>query len=46
VAHVYLTTTGPTPLASIKAMMVGWDEVEVHLQEEPDFTGPTQEENV
>lgn len=29
VAHVYLTTTGHEPLASIKAMMVGWDEVEV-----------------
>lgn len=30
VMHVYLTTTGPTPLAGIKAMMLGWDEVEVH----------------
>lgn len=29
VMHVYLTTTGPTPLANIKAMMMGWDEVEV-----------------
>ena len=44
VAHVYLTTTGPTPLAAINAMMVGWDEVEVHLGEEAEFTGPTQEE--
>lgn len=30
VAHVYLTTTGHTPTANIKAMLVGWDEVEVH----------------
>jgi thiosulfate reductase cytochrome b subunit len=28
--HIYLTTTGSTPLANIKAMIVGWDEVEVH----------------
>jgi len=28
VMHVYLTTTGPTPLASIKGMIMGWDEVE------------------
>jgi len=32
VAHVYLTTTGPYPAAAIKAMMVGWDEVEVHSE--------------
>ena len=44
VAHVYLTTTGPTPLASIKAMMVGWDEIEVPHKDEAEFTGPTQEE--
>lgn len=30
VLHVYLTTTGPTPLAGIRAMIMGWDEVEVH----------------
>jgi len=30
VLHVYLTTTGPTPLASIQAMMLGWEEVEFH----------------
>jgi thiosulfate reductase cytochrome b subunit len=33
VMHVYLTTTGHTPLASIKGMIMGWDEVEVHQQE-------------
>lgn len=33
VMHVYLTTTGHTPLAGIKAMVVGWDEVEVHGEE-------------
>lgn len=26
--HVYLTTTGPTPTANIKAMAVGWETVE------------------
>jgi thiosulfate reductase cytochrome b subunit len=28
VAHVYLTTTGPEPLTGIKAMMMGWEDVE------------------
>lgn len=28
VLHVYLTTTGATPLANIRAMIMGWDEVE------------------
>lgn len=28
VMHVYLTTTGPTPLANIRAMMLGWEDVE------------------
>ena len=27
IAHVYLTTTGHEPLANMKAMMLGWDEV-------------------
>jgi thiosulfate reductase cytochrome b subunit len=26
IMHVYLATTGPTPLALIKAMLVGWEE--------------------
>jgi thiosulfate reductase cytochrome b subunit len=30
VLHVYLTTTGHTPLANIQAMMNGWDMVETH----------------
>jgi thiosulfate reductase cytochrome b subunit len=30
VLHVYLTTTGHTPLTGIKAMMMGWEDVEVH----------------
>jgi len=37
VLHVYLTTTGHAPLAGIKSMMMGWDELEVHQP-------PTQEE--
>ena len=28
VLHIYLTTTGHTPLANIQAMTVGWEEVE------------------
>lgn len=30
VMHVYLTTTGYEPMASLKGMIMGWDEVEVH----------------
>ena len=30
VIHVYMTTTGHEPMANIRAMMMGWDEVEVH----------------
>lgn len=35
VMHVYLTTTGHKPLASIKGMIMGWDEVEVHQSKSP-----------
>lgn len=35
VAHVYLTTTAHEPLAGIRAMMMGWDEIEVHEAHEP-----------
>lgn len=34
IMHIYLTTTGHTPTANIKAMIVGWDEVEVHDKKE------------
>ena len=30
VMHVYLTTTGETPLSGIKSMVTGWEDVEVH----------------
>jgi thiosulfate reductase cytochrome b subunit len=30
VMHVYLTTTGHTPLAGIQAMMMGWENLEIH----------------
>jgi thiosulfate reductase cytochrome b subunit len=30
VAHVYLTTTGVTPLESIRGMVTGWEEIETH----------------
>lgn len=36
VAHVYLTTTGHEPLAGIRAMMYGWDEVEISPEGDKD----------
>jgi thiosulfate reductase cytochrome b subunit len=30
VGHVYLTTTGATPLEGIRAMVTGFEEVEAH----------------
>jgi thiosulfate reductase cytochrome b subunit len=33
VVHVYMTTTGHTPMANIRAMIMGWDEVETHNHE-------------
>ncbi len=39
VMHVYLTTTGHTPLAGIQAMMMGWEDLEIHQarpEEEPE----------
>jgi thiosulfate reductase cytochrome b subunit len=31
--HVYMTTTGTTPLEAMRAMVTGYEEVEVHSQE-------------
>ncbi|HXF86088.1 MAG TPA: cytochrome b/b6 domain-containing protein [Anaerolineales bacterium] len=28
--HIYMTTTGTTPLEAMRAMITGWEEVEVH----------------
>jgi thiosulfate reductase cytochrome b subunit len=28
VAHIYLTTTGHTPLSNLKTMITGWEDVE------------------
>ncbi len=30
VAHVYLTTTGATPLEAIRGMVTGWEDIETH----------------
>ncbi len=30
IVHVYMTTTGFTPVEAIRAMVTGWEEVEVH----------------
>lgn len=35
VLHVYLTTTDHAPLASIQAMMLGWEDLEVHAAHAP-----------
>jgi thiosulfate reductase cytochrome b subunit len=34
VGHVYMTTTGATPLEATRAMVIGYEEVEVHEQVE------------
>ena len=34
VAHVYMTTTGATPFEATRAMITGFEEVEVHQEEE------------
>jgi len=39
IMHVYLTTTGHKPMASIKGMIMGWDEVEVHQSEATSTAG-------
>jgi thiosulfate reductase cytochrome b subunit len=43
VAHVYLTTTGPTPLAYVRAMLVGWEPADEPRTLEPNGTegGPS-----
>jgi thiosulfate reductase cytochrome b subunit len=33
--HIYLTTTGHTPTSNIKAMVTGWEEIEVDDDETP-----------
>jgi thiosulfate reductase cytochrome b subunit len=35
VMHVYLTTTGATPLEAMRGMVTGWEEVEVHEPHKP-----------
>jgi thiosulfate reductase cytochrome b subunit len=42
VAHVYLTTTGHTPLAGIKSMLIGWDEIEIHDSPIDEESPPTE----
>jgi thiosulfate reductase cytochrome b subunit len=36
IAHAYLATTGHTPLAHIKAMITGWEEIGGGSKSEPD----------
>ncbi|MFZ5809644.1 MAG: cytochrome b/b6 domain-containing protein [Chloroflexota bacterium] len=48
VGHVYLTTTGHEPLAGIKAMIMGWEEVEEAVpptEEVSDHDNHTTSEN-
>ena len=42
VVHVYMTTTGATPLEAMRAMVTGYEEVEVHVQEEVDIEGDSK----
>jgi thiosulfate reductase cytochrome b subunit len=37
VGHVYLTTTGLEPMAGIKAMINGWEDMEIHEEHEPEI---------
>jgi hypothetical protein len=30
VGHVYLTTTGATPLEAMRGMVTGWEDIETH----------------
>lgn len=39
VVHVYMTTTGSAPLEAARAMVTGWEEVEVHEHEEEESEG-------
>jgi thiosulfate reductase cytochrome b subunit len=34
IVHVYMTTTGATPVEAMRAMVTGWEDVEVHEPEE------------
>jgi thiosulfate reductase cytochrome b subunit len=36
IMHVYLTTTGHKPFTGIKAMMFGWESVEINQQKPPE----------
>jgi len=45
VAHVYLTTTGPEPTAGIKAMMNGWEDVEIHHPKSSDASAPVKNDD-
>ncbi|MEI6290293.1 MAG: cytochrome b/b6 domain-containing protein [Chloroflexota bacterium] len=38
VAHVYLTTTGATPLEAMRGMVTGWEEIESHTHSEENET--------
>jgi thiosulfate reductase cytochrome b subunit len=34
IAHIYLATTGATPLTAYQAMISGWEDLEVHPDED------------
>jgi cytochrome b subunit of formate dehydrogenase len=46
VGHVYLTTTGSQPLTSIKAMISGWEEVELPAEETPASELPSPDDSL
>lgn len=41
IVHVYMTTTGSTPLEAIRGMVTGYEEVEVHSGEKEEVKSPT-----
>ncbi|HSQ40293.1 MAG TPA: cytochrome b/b6 domain-containing protein, partial [Anaerolineales bacterium] len=45
VGHVYLTTTGATPLEAMRGMITGYEEVEVHDHHEEEVAEEEEKEN-
>lgn len=42
VGHVYLTTTGATPLEAMRGMITGWEEIETNEHPEKETKGETK----
>jgi len=42
VGHVYLTTTGATPLEAMRGMVTGWEDIETHEGHDEPIEKPGQ----